>query len=409
MSCDNTYINNKPLGLSFSNTTTKPVGLAELSSITVNTVSATYWSGITLSSLSDINFAGLDDGYVISWDAGNQQWHVVGQIGGSGSPSNSFSIFVPTTGSNVVADNSADTLTFVSDGTVVVSGNSSTDTLSITVNEANLAGIPQSAVTNLTTSLAGKQDQNAILDSLSNLVAGPGSMIYFTDPETIDEISTTTQSRAFLATSANLDDITNVSAPSPSVGQTLTYNGTNWIPSSIVNAGASVSSLSGMNDVTITSPANGDRLVYSSSVGEWVNRPIISWPLFILAGTTSVELTNQAETDQFLGNNTNHITMADLSPFNEVRLGVRVATNSASPNNPRLEAVYAGVFSTTIGDYSDIGDFTVSASLSTAGYVFSNWITLATDAKTEVAIAIIQAGGNASADPAVSNVRLEFR
>lgn len=148
------YVNNKPVGLTYSNTTDKPVGLSELSSIAVTLVSATSYSGITLSSLG-INFTGLQDNYVIVYSSATNSWQVEAQAGGGGGgSSDSFYHIVPTDGDPVYATTSTDTLTYNSPtNTVTITGNALAKSLSVDVVVANLTGIPQSAVTDLTTDI----------------------------------------------------------------------------------------------------------------------------------------------------------------------------------------------------------------------------------------------------------------
>ena len=52
-------------------------------------------------------------------------------------------------------------------------------------------------------------------------------------------------------------------------GQVLTYNGSEWVNAS--GGGGGASDLSDLNDVTITSPTNGQVLTYDSLNDEWVN------------------------------------------------------------------------------------------------------------------------------------------
>jgi len=63
----------------------------------------------------------------------------------------------------------------------------------------------------------------------------------------------------------DLDDINDVAAPSPSIGDVLTFDGADWI-----NQAASGGSLDSLSDVTLTSPITGQTLVYNGS--QWVNQ-----------------------------------------------------------------------------------------------------------------------------------------
>jgi hypothetical protein len=81
-------------------------------------------------------------------------------------------------------------------------------------------------------------------------------------------ISTFTNDAGYLTdiTGENLSDLSDVTVTTPTSGQVLSYNGTNW-----VNAAASggATALNDLTDVTITAAANGDYLRYNGSA--WVD------------------------------------------------------------------------------------------------------------------------------------------
>ncbi|EMS34638.1 hypothetical protein C943_03325 [Mariniradius saccharolyticus AK6] len=122
-------------------------------------------------------------------------------------------------------------------------------------------------------------------------------------------------------------------------------------------------------------------------------------------------LTNAASTDQFLANSNRNITLTDLAGYTQVRFIVRVVTNSASVNTPRLELAYkTGAFSTTVGDYLQIGTSAVECSLAATGLINSGWIDLAAGAIADnILLTVKQKGGDGAADPAVGIVVAEFR
>jgi len=126
-------------------------------------------------------------------------------------------------------------------------------------------------------------------------------------------------------------------------------------------------------------------------------------------GSAAITMTNQANSEQFLGNSNRIITKVDLTHYTQVRLITRVVTGSASANSPRVYAEYHTAFSTTIGNYVGIGTSTVNCSLTSTGLIDSGWIDLADGAKADVFIAVLQNGGDATADPAVGGVYLHFR
>lgn len=78
-------------------------------------------------------------------------------------------------------------------------------------------------------------------------------------------------SSASVALNATLDDLSNVTVPSPTNGQVLTYSTASsaWIAQ---DGAAAINSLDDIGDVTITSAASGDFLKWNGSA--WVNDPI---------------------------------------------------------------------------------------------------------------------------------------
>lgn len=68
-----------------------------------------------------------------------------------------------------------------------------------------------------------------------------------------------------------LSDLTDINITTPTNGQVLKYNGTEWV-NAADNAGTTISSIDDINDVTITSAANGQILQYNGTV--WVNAAI---------------------------------------------------------------------------------------------------------------------------------------
>lgn len=67
----------------------------------------------------------------------------------------------------------------------------------------------------------------------------------------------------------NLNALTDVLLTSPSVGQVLKYDGTNWINDTDLNNGAGAVTLNDITDVVITSPSTGEVLTFNGTA--WVN------------------------------------------------------------------------------------------------------------------------------------------
>lgn len=127
-------------------------------------------------------------------------------------------------------------------------------------------------------------------------------------------------------------------------------------------------------------------------------------------GSAALTLTSQTQAAAFLGNSNRNITQLDLAGYTECRVTARVATGSASVNNPRLWVGYSSAFTTTIGSFVDIGTSKVAASLTTAGVARSAWVPLAPAAIADaVHVTVVQDGGNGTLSPVLGPVVVEFR
>lgn len=137
-------------------------------------------------------------------------------------------------------------------------------------------------------------------------------------------------------------------------------------------------------------------------------RPIVL-PFYARSDGT-VTLTNQPSAEQFLSNGNRNINLIDLAQFTQVRFTVRVTTASTSANDPRLRVRYATAFSTTVGDYVDIGTSEVAASLAATGVADSGWVNLAAGAMVDdVFVAVMMLGGDGDKDPVHGPVMVYFR
>lgn len=78
--------------------------------------------------------------------------------------------------------------------------------------------------------------------------------------------------------------------------------------------------------------------------------------------------------------------------------------------NSKLILRYRTAFSTTVGDYSDIGTSEVSAAVNTTNTVLAtNWIDLAAGAKADVYIAVVGSGGDGAIDPVFGSISAQFK
>jgi len=73
-------------------------------------------------------------------------------------------------------------------------------------------------------------------------------------------------------TGSSINDLGDVSISSPAAGQYLRYDGSNWVNASIQLADLPTINLDDLGDVSITTPADGEVLTYNSSTGKWENK-----------------------------------------------------------------------------------------------------------------------------------------
>lgn len=140
---------------------------------------------------------------------------------------------------------------------------------------------------------------------------------------------------------------------------------------------------------------------------------IISIPVHAVA-STSVTLTSQVLAEQFFANSARNLRLVDLSGYTKCKIEATVSTPSVSANNPRLLLKgRTGVYSSLVSDYVTLGVAGQEVSIILSGvsgiHRSSGWQTLNLTARTnDVAVALTQIGGNASASPVIGNVIIYF-
>jgi len=104
-----------------------------------------------------------------------------------------------------------------------------------------------------------------------------------------------------------------------------------------------------------------------------------------------------------------HITKIDLTNYTQVRLIVNKQTTAGAAAS-KLILRYNAVFSTTVGNYLDIGSSEVSVAVNTTNTVLAtSWISLATGAKADIFLSLIGSGGNGALDPAFGQIIAQFK
>lgn len=125
-------------------------------------------------------------------------------------------------------------------------------------------------------------------------------------------------------------------------------------------------------------------------------------------GGANCTLTNQANSEQYLGNSARNEVQFDGTNFTQVRLVAYVVTASVSVNSPRLYPQYWNSSAwTTIGAGTTASG--EATALTPTGIKVTSWIDLPAGAKADVRFRIAQNGGDGAADPALGNVSLQFK
>lgn len=128
-------------------------------------------------------------------------------------------------------------------------------------------------------------------------------------------------------------------------------------------------------------------------------------------GSANLTLTNSPVAARIaLGQPTRMVKLVPLAGHTQVRMtGVQVTT-SASANTPVLRLRYkTGAYSATLGDYLQLGATEVEFTLTGTGARDTGWIDLVAGATGDIQVALIEAGGDAAADPAMGHVHAFFR
>jgi hypothetical protein len=170
----------------------------------------------------------------------------------------------------------------------------------------------------------------------------------------------------------------------------------------------------------INDPSGSDDDILQRKSGAWTNRTLTQVRTDLASMFTmtighaidaALVLTNMANAEQCVPNNNSiHIFYFDATYFRQARIDCRVATLSASANNPRLYLQY----STNGGAaWNTVGGGTIASgdviSLTATGFIKSNWIDIPGGGKGDYLWRVAQNGGDAVADPAVGNIHVTFR
>jgi hypothetical protein len=120
--------------------------------------------------------------------------------------------------------------------------------------------------------------------------------------------------------SSSIDDLNDVTITSPANGQALIYDTSieEWINQTLVEP---VLTLEGLSDTNISEPNDGEALVYDSASGQWINET----PVSTLEGLSDTTVTAPSDGevliyDSLTGKWVNQIPVSDLSGLSDVSI-----------------------------------------------------------------------------------------
>lgn len=119
--------------------------------------------------------------------------------------------------------------------------------------------------------------------------------------------------------------------------------------------------------------------------------------------------TNMPAADTFLFNSHRHIQLIDLTGMSFVRFKVnKQATAGAS--GAKLTLKYSNLFSTSVGNYSDIGIAPVELAVNvTNQYLDTGWVELDQSATNgDIYLAVVGSGGDGVLDPVFGTISVAF-
>lgn len=157
----------------------------------------------------------------------------------------------------------------------------------------------------------------------------------------------------------------------------------------------------------------GDSMQFVEGAGFFVNRTYQSIKSFTVHGDAGANfaMTNATLAERLAGNASRHIFMVDLAGYSQVRLRANKQVASASVNTPLFRAKYYTSYTTTVGNFIQLGaSAQVEISMAATGYADTGWMDLASGAQINgCCIGFTELGGDGVADPALGATDILFR
>ena len=176
--------------------------------------------------------------------------------------------------------------------------------------------------------------------------------------------------------SSTLAGLTDVSLSSPTDGQGLIYDATNqeWVNGNVGGGGSST--LSGLTDTDITTPSNGQILKYDATSSKWINASASGGGVVMTGATSSVDGT-QGEAPQPLAGDQEKVltgagtwTSLDNIGTSQIYLGDLIPRVTSSDNH--ITASSEGTYGSTI--WSAWGALTTDISIQNVPESNSAWV-----------------------------------
>ena len=220
-------------------------------------------SGSSINDLNDVDTTGADDGDILVWNQATGEWQATDR--GT----------VPENTSDLNNDGENGTDPFITEADVnnILEGNNIDGTPNPGAAEYLQSGDNVSELVN---------DANYITDAgVTKIIAGDSIEITPTEGTGEVKIDVAIDASGVVI---NLDDLNDVTVPSPDPGDVLAYDGSGWISAAAPPADISGSSINQLNDVDAAGANDGDMLIWQAS--NWINVP---------APTNTSDLNNDGE------------------------------------------------------------------------------------------------------------------
>lgn len=157
----------------------------------------------------------------------------------------------------------------------------------------------------------------------------------------------------------------------------------------------------------------GDSMQFVEGAGFTITRTYQSIKAFTVHGDAGANftMTNATNAERLAGNASRHIFMVDLKGYTQVRLRANKQVASASVNTPVFRVKYYTSYTTTVGNFLQLGKAAqVEISMAATGYADTGWMVLADGARINgCCIGFTEAGGDGAADPALGATDILFR